>query len=667
MKVIRNYNKEVFLYGIVAVIFSFIITVSYMGIWGTDINVPVTAYRGDSLGVLLEANNYLRGGDAHVNVFFAAPNIGGYYYNLGDSSMPIPFLGLMAKIFGSLEAAVNIHAILNCLLMTVCMYIICIRWGVRGTVAAVAGVCYSSLSYFAIFASTHLLIYGACFYIPLFCYAIIEIMRKNKKIGIKNLIFTIIVMLYVGLNSAYYAFFTLLILLFVGMYALLYLKDVDKVLVVFLSYVAIGFGIAVYTVPNILHNAFQYDALWNSGYYYPVCVVIGIVISIIGYFFYKIIRPRISLKTIWIFIGAVIILGCGVFAFLAKYTDFLGEYGGRSIEQVQAMTYSLVNTFLPAVNTIWKGLNNELRILVSLENNDFTVLGVLAGFGFLASIFSVFSYKEVEDIQEEILSICGKCNFFIIAIAVKGGGSLLIAQFITTGIRYYSRMCIFIACFSLISFALCTEKILCKIDRLGKIKYGIKVGLWSCILLGISLSIPTSIINKNSYGNSYGYVEYEQRKKEYDSWQTLIQSIEDQMPVNSMILQLPLNVDTEYAVELMIHGQEYELGIPLVISKSTCWSYMGDLKEFEGVDSIEDLLLKAAAYNFQGVYVDTFMYADKEYVDVLKQLETYLGKPIVCNEERRFFFNMMNYTKSIQTLYTDEELEIIRNGEWLVE
>ena len=44
--------------GGVAAIATLVITVSYYRLWGTDIHVPLTGYRHDSLGVLIDASNY---------------------------------------------------------------------------------------------------------------------------------------------------------------------------------------------------------------------------------------------------------------------------------------------------------------------------------------------------------------------------------------------------------------------------------------------------------------------------------------------------------------------------------------------------------------------------------------------------------------------------------
>lgn len=663
-KISIDNRKSKIIYGILTILITFIITVSYFGLWGTDINVPISAYRGDSVGVLLEAANYARGGNVHEKACMGAPDIGGYWYNIGDSSVPIPFIYLLSKLFGSIEAAINIHAVMNYILMAISMFWVCTKLGAGNLISMISGICYSSLTYFVFFANTFLLIYGACFYIPLFCFILIEIMQKEKKMQVKEFVFLVAVMFYVGINSAYYAFFCMIILAFVGLYALLGLKSVEKVLTVAVCYLAIGVGIVLYTIPNILHSAFHFDALWNSGFYGVFCLFFCAIVIGLGILFYKKIYPHISIKSIWIFIAAVAFF-CGVALLLvSRFTNFLGEYEGRSVFQTQEMTFSVVNAFLPAVNSVFGNVNEQLRLLVDLENCDFTVLGPLTGIGLIASVLFMFRYENNVKTKNEILGICGKCNCFAIVVAVKGGLSLLIASYITTGIRYYSRMCIFIACFSLIAFALIIDQFAKKIKevRVSAIKYLLEICMCIIIIAGMLLSIPTDFIYNNTYGNHYGLAAYDQRKKEYDDWQELIRKIEMQMEEGDMILELPIETDIIYAAELMIHGREYELSIPAIVSEKTTWSYSGEFKEPDSVDNIENLLIKAAAYDFKGIYVDTLLYPDDSYQAVLEELEKYLGEPVVCNENRRFFYNMTSFTSNIQSKYSEEELKKIKQS-----
>ena len=75
---------------------------------------------------------------------------------------------------------------------------------------------------------------------------------------------------------------------------------------------------------------------------------------------------------------------------------------------------------------------------------------------------------------------------------------------------------------------------------------------------------------------------------------------------------------------------------------------------------MEDFLLLTGAYHIDGIYVDTLLYYDDSYTELLEALEQYLGKPLVCNDNRRFFYSMAAYNEELRKQYTTEELEKIK-------
>ena len=645
----RN-NYKTMLYGILTVIISLIITISYMHLWGTDFNVPLTGYRSDSLGVLLEASNYVKGGNVHYNVCYGAPKIYSYVYSIGDSSVPIPLIGFLTKIIGSVEAAINIHAILNSILLAIGMYWVCCRLKINEIISMILGISYACLPFFVFSCTTLLLIYSFCFYIPLFCYIVIDLMSKssveqqNKKSTICKTMFIIAVMLFVGLNSAYYAFFAMIILTFVGLYVLISIKSVEKVLLVVISCIAVGVGIAIYTLPNILYeiNHELFNLLWNAGYYYWIWIAIGVVLFGIGIFFYKKIYPHITMKTIWIIVGCAIILAGFAYIVLKKYTNYIGVYEGRSLYAVELGALNIVYIALPVINNVFDSVNSELPLLIDLENENFSTLGILSGIGFFYSMLCIFQFGQERNRKDEIVKICGICNCFIVILAIKGGLASLVATYITTGIRNYGRIHIFIAVFSLISFGILIEKLFMRIRKfenihLRKILY---VCVSATVVFGLALSCPTDFI----VGDSFGLVKYDQRKKEYDDWKVLMNNIENTVPEGSMILELPLSVENEYFGKLMERGRAYELLIPAIISKTTVWSYLGGWNTDISIeDDTEEFIETVRDAGFQGIYIDTLLYHDDSYVEQIESLENLIGTPIVCNEKRRYFFNLAEY------------------------
>lgn len=644
--------KTRFLFGALTAVITLLVTLLYMHLWGTDIHVPLTGYRSDSIGVLLEASNYVRGGNVHRNICYGAPNVNDYAYAFGDSSVPMPLIKFFAGILGSVEGAVNIQSIINSVLLACSMYWICSKLGINEVIAVLTGISYSCLSYFVLFCNTLLLIYSFCFYIPLFCFIVINIMSPqiegiDEKSRIKNVIFVIFVMLFTGLNSAYYAFLSMIVLAFAGLYALISTKSVDKVLLVVASYIAMGIGIAIYTLPNILHsvNSELFDPLWNTGFYYLAWIVIGLVLVALGILFYKKIYPHVTIKTIWVILGCMIMLVGLAYIFLRKFTNYIGVYEGRSLYSVELGALNIVNIVLPAINNVFEEINTQLPLLIDLENQDITALGILTGIGFCYSVLCVFRFEKKENRKDEIARICGLCNCFMAILAVKGGLASLIATYVTTGIRNYNRICVFIAVFSLISFGIFVEKLFGRIKTIHSdiFRRIVCVCCWFAVLLAMVLSCPTNFI----LGDSFGLDTYEQRKKEYDDWQDMIERIEAAVPEDSMIVELPLTIDGKYCGELMDQGRAYELSIPAIISKSTAWSYAsGWNTEVSIEDETEQFIQAVCDAGFSGIYMDTLLYHDDSYREQLNALERVLGKPVVCNDNRRYFFSLAGYIEN---------------------
>ena len=151
-------------------------------------------------------------------------------------------------------------------------------------------------------------------------------------------------------------------------------------------------------------------------------------------------------KLILILLGLGVILGLGLLM-VSRFTDYMGEYDGRTLYAVELGALNITNLFLPAPNNIFSGLDKMVAVLTDIDNPqacDATEMGVLTGIGLLYSILHVFRFQKTEDIREQILEICGKCNCFLILLAVKGGLASVIASYITTGIRNYNRVGIFI-------------------------------------------------------------------------------------------------------------------------------------------------------------------------------------------------------------------------------
>lgn len=662
-KLTRNKLSYVFF----TIFLSMIISISVYHLWGTDWRVPISGYRGDSLGVLLELKNYVKGGSVHHFVIYGEPYADLYVDGFGDSSVPMPLLKLIWKITGSVEEAINIHAILNSVLLSLSMFWVCTCLQIKNFSSMLVGVVYGNISYFILGCNTILLIYGMCFYIPLFCYILIELMRKNSHLDSfenNTMFFALIVMLYMGINSAYYAFFGMILLAFVMIYVLFVKKSINSILLSFLSFFAIGLGIASYTLPKILRRVGLDSFVLQMGYWLQLFVISASIIILWGLvFLLKRIYKYITLREVYVSFIVLAIIAAGIYVILWKYTDYIGAYAGRSLVDVQLGSLKAGSMILPAVNSAF-GIGRSILGAITDINNpqaaECAIIGVLAGIGFVYSIIMIFQYngKEYGE-KDEVLKICGLIHCFILVVAVKGGVSLLIGAFITAGIRGYSRMCVFIAAFGLISSAILMDKIIDRIRNVTKIIYRrclyiLASGVFVFVLLS---SIPTDFI----YKNTFGFTAYEQRKEEYDEWYRFIGAVEEQVPENSMILELPIYVDATHKGELMTVGRAYELSIPSVVSQTTYWNNGGKQRDiFDKLlneqKNVSDFLVMAGVYGYEGIYLDKMMYHNDSYLEIMNEFEQYLGEPVVCSEGRRYFYSLEKYNQELYEKYLNKEL-----------
>lgn len=218
----------------------------------------------------------------------------------------------------------------------------------------------------------------------------------------------------------------------------------------------------------------------------------------------------------------------------------------------------------------------------------------------------------------------------------EGGAASLIAVFVTTGIRNYNRICVYIACFSIVSFGILVER---TIKKICNMKY--KTAKRACtavavcvVMLLVSMSIPTDFI----YNKGYGIEEYAVRKQEYDEWHALVGAIEDQLDEGDMVLQLPFRTADIRVGELMDAGLAYDNAIPAIVSEKTIWSYSGNWKYKEDIaEKTDEFIAAARERGFDGIYMDTLLYSDASYKIHLAKLEESLGAPVVSDGGRRYF------------------------------
>lgn len=643
-------NKRTIYGGLVTIIFSILISISYFELWGADINVPLTGYRSDSVGVLLEATNYCRGGNPFYNITYNAPEINENKFigGIHDSSVPMLLIKPLSYLLGSVEAAVNIHAILNVVMLAVSVYFTCIYWKIRPSVAIVMGLLYANLPYFVFSSNTLLLIYSFAFYIPLIVTFLIKVYLGFDNTGIeenerkKRLIEVFLLMFFAGVNSAYYVFFIMILLGSALLYALLHNKDIWGIAQIINSYIAICFGVLCYTLPVVLNSIGLWNEKLNGASYYVIFFIVMFAFMLAVHYLIIKLCNKNSIKIVYNLLLGFLIFILGGLLFIKKFTNFMGQYGGRTLLSVEDGAMKIFHVIMPTINNVFNAINRDVELLVDLENCEFFMMGFIVGIGYLYSILSLHPGKKVKTISDKVIQACGYYNCLITLLSVKGGGAVIFAACLTTGIRNYNRICVFYGLFSIIAFAILTERLISSYienSENKKICVVKKFIVYTLIIICGGTSIPRNYIYKDTVGLEH----YEQRRLEYVEWKEFIQKVEKSVPEGSMILELPLSIDQEYFGKLMEKGRAYELAVPVIVSKTTTWSYGAQLNIKNSVDDVNLFIEEIVNMGFSGIYIDTMLYNDISYKKNIWLLKDKLGNPIICNAGRRYFWSLEEY------------------------
>ena len=139
-----------------------------------------------------------------------------------------------------------------------------------------------------------------------------------------------------------------------------------------------------------------------------------------------------------------------------------------------------------------------------------------------------------------------------------------------------------------------------------------------------------------------------------------IARVEQSVPSNSMIFQLPYIPFPEYPpVYDMI---DYDHFKAYLHSKSLRWSY-GSIRGREGdvwqksiaVRPVPEMVQYLAFAGFNGIYIDRFGYQDKGAA-LESELSSVVGAgPIASDRGRLAFFNLVEYSKRLRSQYTEAE------------
>ncbi|MDQ3012373.1 MAG: hypothetical protein M3X11_16890, partial [Acidobacteriota bacterium] len=572
-------------------------------LWRADLRVPLTYYGEAKFNSLLIKGVLDNGWHVH-NPAMAAPGA----LDLRDVPMSdnnlhfilIKLIGLFTKDSG---LALNLFYLLTFPLVTLTALFALRQLGASFPSSIFASVLYALLP-FHFQRGQHHLFLSAYFLVPLAMLVVLwvatgklslmALMDETGRLRLRwrepKLIASLIISLLVSIGGTYYAFFTCFFLLVAGCAAAVQHRSVKRLLLPVTLVAVIFGGLTLNLLPSILY-------LRQNG-----------------------------------------------------ATPIVERYS------IDAETYSLrlAALLLPVSGhrvTLMMKLKAAYNQRLFINENDDATLGIIGVIGFLGLIGWLLLKKPeagrwAEDGTGGVVSHLSILNLAAFLLATFGGIGAMVALVITTKIRAYNRVSIFIAFFSFAAVALLLDWLAARYVRSKarrNVFYGVLVGL---LVFGfLDQAAPRFIPN------------YAANKAEYDSDAKFMHQIETALPQSAMVFQLPFvsfpeapragrMFDYDHARGyLLTHGLRWSYGA-MKSRQDEAWQKLITSKP--APEMIENIALSG----FQGIYLNRNGYNDAK---IEGEITSALGPPQFTSDDGKLiFYDLRSLAAQLPGKYGDQ-------------
>ncbi len=316
------------------------------------------------------------------------------------------------------------------------------------------------------------------------------------------------------------------------------------------------------------------------------------------------------------------------------------EVANRSPIESEIYALNITGLLMPSTEeaiNIFPALASKYRHSTTLRTGEFSRLGLLGSIGFVFLIFLLFFHRNSLSINNKI-KILSQLNIAGILLGTVGGFGSFIAYTISPMIRCYGRISIFIMFFSLIAFFYLIQIVIKKFAHINNRYF---IGFLSGILLTIGLlSQYDAFHSVQRYTNGV--------KTEFYNDEKFIKIIENTLPKNSMIFQMPYFPFPEFPrINQMV---EYDSLKGYLHSHHLRWSSgamkgeSSDLWQRKISALPMPLLVNSLVYmGFSGIYIDRHGYADNGK-NIESQLTRLLkSSPIYSEDKHLVFYDLTDY------------------------
>jgi hypothetical protein len=605
-KLAKNENIREFVAYLIVAAITTVLLIRLYHLYNADLNVPYS-YSGDGMLWTVDIKNYINGGGLYYYPQLGAPFIAKFTTLPNFNLLYSLILLLLAHVSSSVGYIINYFYIFTFPLIGVTAFYALRKFGVGRLLAIFGSVLYAYLPEHMYRNINHLTL-GNYFMVPIVAVILLWIMKgellqnqdgaslgsgRNIFSGLKNrkMIFAVICCFIFGMTDLYYAFFSCIFLAFAGIYIWTSTKQFRNCLPAILLIFIFIIGIGVTLIPYFLVSDNSSYLFSSSGRVYNDTENYALKLS---YLLFPISEHRID-----------------------AFARFTQDY--------------MANT----------GLHGEEK---------YAALGTIGAFGFLYSIFIVVFNKLSK--ADKKIELFGKFNLFAVLLSIAGGGSLIIAMFLTSSIRCYNRTSVYIAIFSIAVVCLLLQEIQKKIK---------KKGIMALFLAGVILLGCWGIYDQTGYMSS---VDFSSNKAQYYNDDNYVKQIESIEPKNAMILAMPVFTGDDPQYYMPDNKMNiYEIRRLYLHSDTLRWNFSYDMgtpadkwQYYVGTQDVGDMLQDLAFAGFSGISIDKYAYTDSQYATLESGLEQYLKVTPIHDQMNRYsFFDMTQYVDTLRSQYTSDE------------
>ena len=279
---------------------------------------------------------------------------------------------------------------------------------------------------------------------------------------------------------------------------------------------------------------------------------------------------------------------------------------------------------------------------VSKDETFASYLGLIGVIGFVTMILWLFNEKLFSDKREIMAKLLSILNISSILLAVPFSLNFLFALFISSSIRTYCRIVIFIILFSLIALTIILENVCRKIKRIYQI-----------LLVVVLISI-------NLFDSSPRALAYNHEGEQYASDRQFVQSIEEMLEEGAAVYQLPyISFPENYAndnrlLKGYLHSDKLKWSGGLVQNTE----YVPYLEAISMITDYDNYLSILKYYGYQGVYCDTAILSnDRDGFSIARSFYNYLAENfseqmIISEKGDLYFFDIRDVDKKTNTTET---------------